>query len=206
VGTWSELHRLATSVLGETAAGRTANLAYCGGRPRSPRKALMVAPTARLPLSRTMLVIPFLRKRLILSVPALALAFFLNVALIGGACAEKSDDEMTVYAAAQAARGRDLYAGHCASCHGMTLEGRNSLPLSGATFQARWADGKHSLGDLFYIVRTLMPYGRPATLSRQEYLDIVAYLLMMNSYPAGAQALPADSAVLDGIIIRPRRP
>jgi hypothetical protein len=33
-----------------------------------------------------------------------------------------------------------------------------------------------------------MPYGRPATLSKGEYIDIVAYLLLMNGYPAGAQA------------------
>jgi cytochrome c len=119
---------------------------------------------------------------------------------------EKSDSEMAIYSEAQAARGRDLYAQHCASCHGMMLEGQNSVPLSGATFQARWADGRHSLGDLFYIVRTLMPYGQPGTLSRQEYLDIIAFLLMMNGYPAGAQALPLDSAVLDGVVIKPRRP
>ena len=51
------------------------------------------------------------------------------------------------------------------------------MPLSGATFEERWADERHSVDDLFYIVRTLMPYGRPATLSQQEYIDIIAYLL-----------------------------
>jgi hypothetical protein len=86
------------------------------------------------------------------------------------------------------------------------LEGRNSVPLSGATFQARWADENHSVDDLFYIVRTLMPYGKPASLSKQEYIDIIAYILMINGYPAGAQALPLDPAVLKRIIIRPRRP
>ena len=83
----------------------------------------------------------------------------------------------------------------------MMLEGQNSVPLSGATFQVRWADEKHTVDDLFYIVRTLMPYGQPATLSKQEYIDIVAYILMMNGYPAGDRALPADPAVLNEIII-----
>jgi len=55
-------------------------------------------------------------------------------------------------------------------------------------------------------VRTLMPYGRPATLSQQEYIDIIAYLLMMNGYPAEAQSLPLDPNVLAGITIRPQQP
>lgn len=53
------------------------------------------------------------------------------------------------------------------------------------------------MDDLFYIVRTLMPYETPATLSKQEYIDIIAYLLMMNGHPAGAQALPLDPSVLE---------
>ena len=65
-----------------------------------------------------------------------------------------------------------------------------SLTTSGATFVARWADEKHSVDDLYYMVRTLMPYGKPAPLSKQEYIDIIAYLWMMNGYAAGAQALP----------------
>ena len=63
-----------------------------------------------------------------------------------------------------------------------------------------------SVGDLFYIVRTLMPYGQPATLSKREYIDIIAYILMMNGYSAGDRALPLDPAVLDSITIKTRRP
>ena len=139
-------------------------------------------------------------------VSTLALASLVFTAVITSIRGETSEDEMTIYTEEQAATGRDLYAEHCASCHGMMLEGGSSVPLSGATFQTRWADEKHSMGDLFYIVRTLMPYGQPATLSKPEYIDIIAYLLMINGYPAGRRALPLDPAVLDGIIIRPRRP
>ena len=157
-------------------------------------------------VSRTKLL---LQNRLKLSTDVrltLALVLWAHLALSVSARAEKSDNEMTVYSETQALKGRDLYAEHCASCHGMMLEGRNSVPLSGATFQARWADENHSIDDLFYIVRTLMPYGKPASLSKQEYIDIIAYILMINGYPAGAQALPLDPAVLKRIIIRPRRP
>ncbi|MBV8459241.1 MAG: cytochrome c [Acetobacteraceae bacterium] len=111
-----------------------------------------------------------------------------------------------MYNEEQALKGHDLYEEHCASCHGAALEGQGSLPLSGATFRARWADDHHSVDDLFYIIRTLMPYGQPATLSKQEYIDIIAYILMVNGYPAGAQPLPLDPPVLKRMTIRAQQP
>ena len=99
-----------------------------------------------------------------------------------------------------------LWFMHCASCHGVSLEGQGSLPLSGATFRARWADDHHSVDDLFYIIRTLMPYGQPATLSKQEYIDIIAYILMVNGYPAGTQPLPSDPQILKRITIKTQHP
>ena len=139
-------------------------------------------------------------------IASLALALFAHIALSVSALTAKSDGSNAVYSQAQAATGRGLYVEHCAACHGMMLEGQNSVHLSGATFQVRWADEKHTVDDLFYIVRTLMPYGQPATLSKQDYVDIVAYILMMNRFPAGNRALPADPAVLKEIIIRPQLP
>lgn len=119
---------------------------------------------------------------------------------------EESNTGVTVYSEEQAHKGHDLYEVHCASCHGAALEGQGSLPLSGATFRTRWADDRHSVDDLFYIIRTLMPYGQPATLSKQEYIDITAYILMVNGYPAGAQPLPLDPRILNQITIRPQQP
>jgi hypothetical protein len=136
----------------------------------------------------------------------LALVLLVYTALSSSVRGEQPAHEVPVYNEEQAVRGRSLYAEHCASCHGVKLEGGSSMSLSGATFEERWADEKHSVDDLFYIVRTLMPYGRPATLSKQEYIDIVAYLLMMNGYPAGTQALPLDPNVLAGITIKPQQP
>ena len=106
----------------------------------------------------------------------------------------------------QAHKGHDLYEVYCASCHGSALEGQGALPLSGATFRTRWADDRHSVDDLFCIIRTLMPYGQPATLSKQEYIDITAYILIVNGYPAGGQPLPLDSRILKQITIRPQQP
>ena len=68
-------------------------------------------------------------------------------------------------------------------------------------FRARWADDHHTVDDLFYIIRTLMPYGQLATLSKEQYIDIVAYILMVNGYPAGIQPLPLDPRILKRITI-----
>jgi len=119
---------------------------------------------------------------------------------------EEADTGAIVYSEEQARTGHDLYNVHCASCHGVSLEGQGSLPLSGATFRARWADDHHSVDDLFYIVRTLMPYGQPATLSKQEYIDITAYILTVNGDPVGALPLPLDLPIVNGMTMRAQQP
>jgi len=64
-------------------------------------------------------------------------------------------------------------------------------PLAGFGFQLKWADS--SLAELFGRIRT-MPLGRPGSLERQEYLDILAYVLQKNEYPAGEKELTTETA------------
>jgi S-disulfanyl-L-cysteine oxidoreductase SoxD len=105
---------------------------------------------------------------------------------------------------AQVARGERLYAEHCASCHGPNLEGKGATPLAGATFHTKWADGKHTVDDLYYVARTSMPYSAPGKLSKQEYIDVVAYVLKVNGYREGEQELPMTPEILRGITIESR--
>ena len=46
-----------------------------------------------------------------------------------------------------------------------------------------------------------MPEDGPGRLTDEEYVDVVAYLLDANSYPAGDQELPAEKVALDAIMI-----
>ena len=46
-----------------------------------------------------------------------------------------------------------------------------------------------------------MPQGAPASLSKQGYLDIVAYLLQANKFPTGDSELPDEEDALQEIII-----
>jgi alcohol dehydrogenase (cytochrome c) len=99
-----------------------------------------------------------------------------------------------LFTQAQAERGKPLYAQHCASCHGQSLEGAPSSPLAGERFMAKWND--RTLDELYYITKLQMPYGKPDSLSVQQYLDIVAFMLASNGYAAGPRELAADEALM----------
>lgn len=125
------------------------------------------------------------------------------VLLVVAASTAQADPEPGVYSPAQAARGEAIFAERCAKCHGGRLEGNAAVALTGPGFRARWEDGAHTLDDLFYIVRTLMPNDAPGSLQRTEYADVVAYILRVNGYPAGEAELPIKGPVLKGTVLAP---
>jgi cytochrome c5 len=81
-------------------------------------------------------------------------------AALEGAAAH-AQDSARLFNEAQAMRGEAVYQQYCSTCHGPRLEGNPAAPLTGAVFRARWEDGQHTLDDLFYIVRSLMPNNAP---------------------------------------------
>lgn len=100
-----------------------------------------------------------------------------------------------VYSLDQASRGQDVYVAQCRSCH--TPEAHVS-----PTFQATWS-GK-SLHELYAYIRERMPKNEPASLSDQEYIDVLTYLLRLNRAPAGTTELPIDADTLKGIRFDPK--
>ena len=99
-----------------------------------------------------------------------------------------------VYTAAQAASGRAVYERGCAACHQTNLQGSFEAPqLAGESFLRFWAD--LSPGDLFARISGSMPPGEEGSLTAEEYLDVVAYLLEANGAPAGGTALTEATAV-----------
>jgi cytochrome c len=98
-----------------------------------------------------------------------------------------------VYTPAQAASGKDIYTKSCTVCHLESLAGGvNEAPaLKGKQFLSGW-EGK-PLRLLFGRIISTMPSDDPGSLSEQETLDVVAYLLQENGYPAGKRPLgPPD--------------
>ena len=105
---------------------------------------------------------------------------------------------MACYSDEQAKRGEPLYAQHCSSCHGPDLAGGEMAPgLVGGDFAANWND--LTLGQLFDRIRTSMPQNNPGSLSRQQNADILAFILLKGTAPAGQTELPTQSEVLNTI-------
>ena len=95
-----------------------------------------------------------------------------------------------VYTASQASKGNTLYAFNCVSCH-------TPASHAGPAFVAKW-DGR-TVSELFEYIRSSMPKSDPGSLTRKEYIQVLAYLLKMNGMPPGAVELPADSLALKKI-------
>jgi len=103
-----------------------------------------------------------------------------------------------VYTAEQAKRGDPLYAQYCSSCHGSTFEGGEMAPpLAGGAFNANW--NGLSLGDLAERIRISMPQNSPGSLSRQQYVDILATMLAGGEFPQGKTELPRELEALKQI-------
>jgi mono/diheme cytochrome c family protein len=97
-----------------------------------------------------------------------------------------------VFTSEQSARGKAHYDAFCASCHVSDLSGTlaadaGAPPLRGAPFIA--ALEKKGAAAVFDYVKTTMPSDDPASLKDAEYLDILAYVIQANGYPAGGREL-----------------
>lgn len=96
-----------------------------------------------------------------------------------------------VYTAEQAKRGEEVYTSRCSLCHGDKLQGVEDAPsLVGKGFLTTW-DGM-PLGTLFEKTRKKMPQDNPGQLTRQQYLDVVSYVMSANKFPAGSTELPQE--------------
>ena len=110
-----------------------------------------------------------------------------------------------VYTTDQAARGGELYAQYCATCHGADLGGGEMAPsLAGGEFNASWND--LSLNELFERIRKTMPQNSPGSLNRQQNADIVAFILSKGQFPTGTDELPTATEALNGIKYLAQKP
>ena len=110
-----------------------------------------------------------------------------------------------VFTDEQAKRGEATYQQECSNCHGPGLEGADMTPpLTGGGFTSNWSD--LTVGDLLERIRLTMPADRPGKLPRQQSLDVIAFILRANAWPAGASELPRDLAALKQIKIQANKP
>jgi mono/diheme cytochrome c family protein len=97
------------------------------------------------------------------------------------------------YTQSQARSGHQVYAQHCAQCHGGDLHGNAGPPLAGSQFADNLRFSKMSGQQLYHFIKTQMPADAPGSLSAAQYRDVLAYLLSKNGYPAGAKPLSSHS-------------
>jgi hypothetical protein len=97
-----------------------------------------------------------------------------------------------IYTTTQADRGEETYMGICVACH-------PAGTYSTDQFKATWVG--RPLSDLFSLISTTMPKSDPASLSPEEYTQLVAYILRINKVPPGKTDLPMDATKLKAIKI-----
>lgn len=92
----------------------------------------------------------------------------------------------------QVERGRDEFRSICGECH-------STSDFRGRTFLFEWR--RRTAWDFFRNVTQTMPEDAPGSLTDQQYVDIIAYVLRLNGYAAGAVELGATEAALDQFVM-----
>jgi len=97
-----------------------------------------------------------------------------------------------VYTREDAAYGKDMYLGLCASCH-------QAIAHTGPAFRKKWTG--HRLSELYTFMRTMMPKNEPGSLADEDYAALLSYMLQLNQMPAGKTSLSTDTLELRKIRI-----
>jgi mono/diheme cytochrome c family protein len=134
---------------------------------------------------------------------ALAALLLLEGLTAGAQSASGASIWSGVFSAAQAQRGNDAYQASCSGCHGSDLHATNpeAVDLIGPAIRNKW-NGK-TLQDRFETIRDTMPPGNANTLGDNTYMDILAFILQSNEFPAGNQELLPETAKLIVFVQKP---
>lgn len=98
------------------------------------------------------------------------------------------------YTEEQALRGQALYYQHCLLCHGEAMAGVDKAPaLAGPQFGSTWNNAP--LATLVARILT-MPPEKPGSLTQQQSVDILSYMLWYNGLPLGEEPLGTSPEVL----------
>ena len=98
----------------------------------------------------------------------------------------------TLFTSNEAVQGRSVFEHHCAVCHGEDLRGKIGPALIGPSLGST---GNHTtVSIMFNVIAFEMPAGDPASLTKEDYAEVMAYILLRNGYPAGAHPLSYAAA------------
>lgn len=96
----------------------------------------------------------------------------------------------------QANKGAIAYYQNCAMCHGPVLNGQAGGYSGPALKGADFADPSYDfhVSDIFNFVAKQMPAATPGSLPKDQYVQIMAFILQQNGYPAGDKELTYEEA------------
>jgi mono/diheme cytochrome c family protein len=109
-----------------------------------------------------------------------------------------------IYTKAQADGASKQFAKICADCHPFTVAAKKKpkdLPLGDEPFFEQWTG--RPLTELVTLIALTMPNDGSAVVTEAEAVDLVAYILQQNGFPAGSKPLTKEAAA--AVLARPKK-
>jgi mono/diheme cytochrome c family protein len=76
-------------------------------------------------------------------------------------------------------QGQKVYANSCARCHGASGQGGTASAIWGSSVSL----GKYNTAQgLFAFISTAMPFNAPGSLSKEQYQQLLVYILVQNQF------------------------
>lgn len=109
-----------------------------------------------------------------------------------------------IYTKAQADGAKKQFDKICADCHPFTVAAKKKpkdLPLGDEPFFEQWTG--RPLTELVTLIALTMPNDGSAVVTEAEAVDLVAYILQQNGFPAGAKPLTKETS--SATVARPKK-
>lgn len=138
-----------------------------------------------------------------MTIAVLATALVVSLVTLTSAASQKTTND-GIYTKAQADGAKAQFDKICADCHAFTVAEKKrpqDLPLGDEPFFTKW-EGR-ALSELATIIVTTMPNDGSAVVNDEETLNLLAYILQRNGFPAGTSPLTSEGA--SAVIARPKR-
>jgi mono/diheme cytochrome c family protein len=164
----------------DTAGARAVN--YVAGMTKTNIHAEAAWRSIALPLKKK------LSFRRLVCLPLCAAMLVLPLTISGASAAGTGD-----YTSAQSSKGQKVFNQSCSSCHGSNLQGQAGPALVGPAFAKSLQFSKMSASQLYSFISKQMPASDPGSLSKDQYLQVLAYILSKNGYPSGQTPLSKDT-------------
>jgi cytochrome c5 len=133
---------------------------------------------------------------------AAALAFSAGDSAQASTVQKTSND--AIYTKAQADGAKKQFDTLCADCHPFTVAAKKKpkdLPLGDEPFFENWTG--RPLKELVSLIALTMPNDGSAVVSDEEAVDLVAYILQQNGFPAGSEKLTKETS--SAVLARPKK-